>query len=88
MMVVACHSRENGKTTRAMCQVGCIGCGLCSKQSDTFKVEDSLARLDYARYEPSGQHEAACNQCPTGAIIYRGISAPAPRPPKARQAAS
>jgi Na+-translocating ferredoxin:NAD+ oxidoreductase RNF subunit RnfB len=88
MMTVACSSRENGKTTRAMCQVGCIGCGLCVKQSDAFKVEDNLARLDYAKYEPSGQTEAACNKCPTGVILYRGKSAPAPRQPKARQTAA
>ncbi|MBP7051384.1 MAG: RnfABCDGE type electron transport complex subunit B [Phycisphaerae bacterium] len=86
MMVVACSSRESGKNTRAFCQVGCIGCGLCVKQSDAFVVEDNLARLDYARYEPSGQNEAAYNKCPTGVIVYRGKSAPAPREPKAKQA--
>jgi len=86
MMTVACSSRENGKNTRAFCQVGCIGCGLCVKQSDAFVVEDNLARLDYARYEPSGQNEAAYNKCPTGVIVYRGKSAPAPREPKAKQA--
>ena len=88
MMVVACSSRENGKSTRAFCQVGCIGCGLCAKQSDAFKVEDNLARLDFAKYEPSGQTEAAYNKCPTGAIVYRGKSAPAPREPKAKQPAA
>jgi Na+-translocating ferredoxin:NAD+ oxidoreductase RNF subunit RnfB len=88
MMTVACNSRENGKTTRAMCQVGCIGCGLCVGQSDAFKVEENLARLDYAKYEPSGQNEAAYNKCPTGAIVYRGKSAPASRQPKAKQAAA
>jgi electron transport complex protein RnfB len=84
MMAVACNSRENGKTTRAMCRVGCIGCGLCTKQSDAFKTEDSLARLDYAGYEPSAQNEALYNKCPTGVIVYRGASAPAPRTPKDR----
>ncbi len=88
MLTVACSSRENGKTTRAMCQVGCIGCGLCAKQSDAFKAEDNLARLDYVKYEPSGQNEAAYNKCPTGTIVYRGNSAPTPRSPKAKQAAS
>jgi H+/Na+-translocating ferredoxin:NAD+ oxidoreductase subunit B len=88
MMTVGCSSRENGKTTRAMCQVGCLGCGLCVKQSDIFQVEANLARLDYAKYEPSGQNEAACNKCPTGVIVYRGKAAPAPRPPKAKSAAS
>ncbi len=88
MMTVACSSRENGKNTRAFCQVGCIGCGLCAKQSDAFKVEDNLAGLDYAKYEPNGQNEAAYNKCPTGVIVYRGKSAPEPREPKAKQPAA
>jgi electron transport complex protein RnfB len=88
MMTVGCSSRENGKTTRTMCQVGCIGCGLCVKQTDAFTLEDNLARLDYARYEPTPQAEAAYAKCPTGAIVYRGRNAPAPRPPKAKQPAA
>ena len=88
MMTVGCSSRESGKVTRTMCQVGCIACGLCTKQSDIFKLEDNLARLDYAKYEPSGQIEAAYNKCPTGVIVYRGKSAPEPREPKARQKAA
>jgi electron transport complex protein RnfB len=88
MMTVGCSSRENGKTTRTMCQVGCIACGLCAKQTDAFTIEDNLARLDYTRYDPSPQAEAACAKCPTGAIVYRGQSAPAPRPPKPRQPAT
>ncbi len=88
MMTVACSSSENGKTTRAVCQVGCVGCGLCSKQSGAFQMKENLARLDYAKYEPSGQNEAAYNKCPTGAIVYRGRSAPEPRMLKARQPAS
>jgi RnfABCDGE-type electron transport complex B subunit len=88
MMTVACNSKENGKNTRAFCAVGCIGCGLCVKQSDAFAVQDNLARLDPAKYEPNGQNEAACNKCPTGVIVYRGKSAPAPREPKAKPAAT
>jgi Na+-translocating ferredoxin:NAD+ oxidoreductase RNF subunit RnfB len=88
MMTVACRSRESGKMTRQFCQVGCIGCGICAKQSDAFTVEDNLARMDYAKYEPSGQNEAAYNKCPTGVIVYRGRTAPAPREPKAKKPAS
>lgn len=88
MMTVACSSRESGKNTRAYCQVGCIGCGLCVKQSDAFTMEDNLARMDYTKYEPSGQNEAAYNKCPTGVIVQRGKTAPAPREPKARQSAA
>jgi electron transport complex protein RnfB len=87
MLTVGCSSRENGKTTRAMCQVGCIACGLCAKQTDAFQVEDNLARLDYARYDPSPQAQAAYAKCPTGALVYRGKSAPAPRPPRQPAAA-
>ena len=75
MMTVACSSRETGKNTRAFCKVGCIGCGLCAKQTDIFTVEDNLARLDYTRYQPSEQTETAMNKCPTKVIVFRGRTA-------------
>ncbi len=78
MMTVACSNRETGKVTRSMCAVGCIGCGLCAKQSELFTVTDNLARLDYDRYEPSEQTETAMTKCPTGVIVYCGSSAPSP----------
>jgi len=81
MMTVACKNKENPKTTRRMCKVGCIGCKMCEKQTDLFKIEDNLARLDYERYEPSEQTDTAMSKCPTGVIVYRGKSAPAPRQP-------
>jgi len=81
MMTVACSSKETGKSTRAICTVGCIGCGLCAKQSDLFKVEDNLARLDYARYETTEKEETAINKCPTKVIVYRGKNAPEPLTP-------
>jgi electron transport complex protein RnfB len=82
MMAVACSSRETGKVTRSMCAVGCIACGICAKQTDLFKVENNLARLDYIKYQPSPQSETAMAKCPTGVIVYRGPSAPPPRQPK------
>jgi RnfABCDGE-type electron transport complex B subunit len=88
MMTVACSSRENGKTTRSFCQVGCIGCGICSKQSELFTVSDNLATLDYAAYTPSEATQRAMDKCPTGVIVYRGKTAPAPRQPKSTASAS
>jgi len=88
MLTVACSSKEAGKVTRSMCKVGCIACGLCAKQTDVFKVEDNLARLDYEKYQPTEQTETALNKCPTGVIIYLGPSAPAPRQPKEKPAAA
>jgi len=75
MTDVACSSKENGKSTRAMCKVGCIGCGLCTKQTDIFSVEDNLARVNYGKYTPSEQTQIAMNKCPTGVIVYVGKTA-------------
>jgi len=88
MMAVACSSREKGKVTRSMCAVGCIACGICAKQTDLFKVADNLARLDYINYKPSEQTETALAKCPTGVIVYRGPTAPPPRQPKQKTAAT
>lgn len=79
MMTVACNSKENGKNTRTFCKVGCIGCGMCSKQCDLFTTENNLARLDFAKYQPSEATQTAMDKCPTGNIVYRGKNAPAPR---------
>jgi len=77
MLTVACSSKETGKRTRSMCKVGCIGCGLCVKQTEQFRIEDNLARLDYERYQPGEQTETAMNKCPTKVIIQVGKT---PRP--------
>jgi ferredoxin len=88
MMVVACSSQETGKVTRSMCTVGCIGCGLCAKQSDIFLVEDNLARVNYEKYQPNEQTKAAMEKCPTGVIVYHGRTAPEPRMPGKKPAAA
>jgi len=65
----------------------CIGCGLCAKQGDVFRVEDNLARLNYEKYQPTEQTETAFNKCPTGVILCVGKSAPQPRPAAQKAAA-
>ena len=77
MMTVACSSKETGKSTRAMCKVGCIGCGLCVKQTEQFRVDDNLAHLDYEKYQPTEQTETALSKCPTKVIIQVGKTAKA-----------
>ena len=81
MMIVACNSKETGKSTRSICKVGCIGCGICVKQTDVFSVEDNLARIDFTRYEPNEQAETAMEKCPTKVITYRGKTAQTPKQP-------
>jgi electron transport complex protein RnfB len=80
MMTVACNSKESGKNTRTFCKVGCIGCGMCSRNSDLFITENNLARLDFEKYAPSEVAQTAMDKCPTGNIVFRGKNAPAPRP--------
>ncbi|MFA5555403.1 MAG: RnfABCDGE type electron transport complex subunit B [Phycisphaerae bacterium] len=88
MITVACSSKEHGKATRSMCQVGCIACGLCAKQSDVFSVSDNLAFVDYKKYQPNEKTEAAYNKCPTCVIVYRGKTAPPPRETKKKTEAA
>jgi electron transport complex protein RnfB len=88
MLTVACNSKETGKVTRSMCKVGCIGCGLCAKQTDLFTVEDNLANVDYAQFEPTEQTKTAIEKCPTGVIIYIGKTAPEPRQPVPKEVTS
>jgi RnfABCDGE-type electron transport complex B subunit len=86
MMTVACNSKENGKNTRSICQVGCIGCGLCAKQTELFTITDNLAQFDYEKYQPSEKTQTAFDKCPACTIVYRGPSAPAPRQPRQKPA--
>ncbi len=73
MMTVACSSRENGKTTRQMCKVGCIGCGMCIKQDpEQFTMQDNLANVLYEKYLPDEMSKNAVEKCPTKVIVYRG----------------
>ena len=76
MIVVACNSKENGKTTRAMCKAGCIGCGLCTKQSDLFAVKENLSHVDYTRYRTDEGTDKAMTKCPSKVIVWRGKAPP------------
>lgn len=88
MMVVACSSNENAKSTRGMCQVGCIACKMCTKKSELFTMANNNARMDYEKYAPSEDTETAMIKCPTGVIVYRGQTAPQPRQPKQKAASA
>jgi len=82
MLAVACSSAENGKTTRSMCKVGCIGCGLCGKQSDIFSIEENLAHIDYEKYQFTDKEQTAVDKCPTGVIIHISKTPPTLQSPE------
>ncbi|MBQ8923446.1 MAG: RnfABCDGE type electron transport complex subunit B [Lachnospiraceae bacterium] len=65
--VVECNSNDGGKEVKQVCQVGCIGCGICQKTCpvEAIKVENKLAHVDYDKCIGCG----ACKQkCPVKII--------------------
>lgn len=76
LIVNACSSRDSGKVVRGNCQVGCIGCGLCSKQdADVFVMEGTLCRVsyDHKAYTGSETLDVAVAKCPT--VCLRTVGA-------------
>jgi len=84
VLTVKCNSKENGKTTRSMCKVGCIGCGLCARQTDMFEVADNLAKVNYEKYNDDEKAQTAKSKCPTKVIKYEGENIPAESVPQAK----
>jgi RnfABCDGE-type electron transport complex B subunit len=75
MMTVACKSQEAGKATRGMCKCGCIGCGLCVRQTDMFTLANNIAHMDYDRFELTEESKTGMSKCPTKVIVFRGKGA-------------
>lgn len=74
MLVVTCSNGDFGKEVRAVCKVGCLGCGACTRISDLFKVEGNVSRIDYDKYEPGEMEEVnlVLEKCPMKRIVYVG----------------
>lgn len=66
-VVVRCSSKEPGRLTNKVCEVGCIACGKCEKVCEfgAITVRDNLAEIDYARCTNCGRCVEAC---PKGTI--------------------
>ena len=65
---VRCSSHDNGKTTKLICNNGCIGCKICERKClrHAITVTNFLAVIDYNKCENCG----VCREnCPTGAIV-------------------
>lgn len=60
--IVECNSRDGGKEVKQVCQVGCIGCGMCQRNcpADAIHVEGKLAKVDYEKCIGCGTCKEKC----------------------------
>lgn len=60
--LVQCNSKDKGKDVKAVCQSGCIGCGICAKncEADAITVENNIAHIDPDKCTNCGVCVAKC----------------------------
>jgi RnfABCDGE-type electron transport complex B subunit len=75
---VRCNSTDSGKTVRACCRAGCLGCTLCQRvcESDAIKVKNNIAHIDYQKCTLCMK---CAQKCPARALVT--LPQPSPRRP-------
>ena len=67
---IYCNSPEKGAEKRKVCKAGCIGCGKCSRLfADNFKMDGSLAHVNYDADAMVDDDIAAAVKCPAGCLL-------------------
>ena len=66
--LVQCSSQDKGKDVMKACSVGCIGCGICSKNcpSEAVVVENNIAHIDQDKCTGCG---ICAEKCPKKIIL-------------------
>jgi electron transport complex protein RnfB len=73
---VACVSKDFGKAVKAVCKVGCIGCGLCANpkttENEIITMDGKLPVIHYDKVrDPIKDLENAVAKCPTQSFGVR-----------------
>ncbi|MFC1490436.1 RnfABCDGE type electron transport complex subunit B [Candidatus Latescibacterota bacterium] len=72
---LACSSHDKGKVAKSVCSVGCIGCNICVKvtESEAIKMDNFLPSIDYSA---SPNLILAKYKCPTNSYIDLSLKRP------------
>lgn len=66
-LFVFCKNQDDPKTSRKVCSVACIGCGICARKTEGVDMDGNLAEIDYDNLEIS---TIPLDKCRTKAIDY------------------
>ena len=73
ILAVKCSSDDFGKEVTEVCEVGCIGCKTCTKNSERFTMEGNLSSIDYDKYDPENDSmDVVIEKCPREMLIWIG----------------
>ena len=65
---VFCKSHDDPKTAKEVCDVACVGCGICARKSDGGVImEDGLAVINWDSFDPDN---IPFDKCKTSAICF------------------
>ena len=65
---VGCNAKDDGKTTKQHCSIGCIGCKICTRNCEpaAAHMDGHLARIHYDKCNMCG---ACMKKCPAKCIV-------------------
>ncbi len=74
MLVVACSNQDTAGDVRAVCMVGCLGCGACTRVApDLIAMDGAVPQINYDNYDPTDELlEKVLEKCPRKRLLFVG----------------